>query len=56
MDAIINWIVELNKNNHVGFGILTVATMAGIGGFIAVVAELVFNALGIRTDKIEIQH
>ncbi len=51
-----NWVVELNKNNHVGFGILTVVTMAGIGGIIAVLADLFFTALGIRTDKIEIQH
>jgi hypothetical protein len=56
LDAIINWVVELNKSNHAAFGILTVATMAGIGGVIAVLAELVFGALGIRSDKIEIQH
>lgn len=56
MDAIFDWIVELNKNNHVGFGLLTVATMAGIGAVMAAVAEVVFTGLGIRSDRIEIQH
>jgi hypothetical protein len=56
VEAIFNWLVELNQNNHVAFGVLTVACMAGIGGLIAVVAEAFFAALGIRSDKIEIQH
>ncbi len=56
MQAIIQWVVELNQANHVGFGILTVATMAGLGGLIAVVAEAFFKGLGIRSDKIEIRH
>lgn len=56
MEAFVDWMVELNRSNHVGFGILTVALMAGIGGVIAVLADLVFTALGIRSDKIEIQH
>lgn len=56
MEGIMNWVVELNKTNHVGFGILTVVTMAGLGGTIAAVAELFFKALGIKNDKIEIHH
>lgn len=56
MDAFVRWMVELNRSNHVGFGVLTVACMAGIGGVMAVLADLVFTALGIRSDKIEIQH
>lgn len=56
MEGILSWVVELNKTNHVGFGLLTVATMAGIGIFIAIIAELFFKALGIKSDKIEIQH
>jgi len=56
MEGFITWAVELNKSNHVGFGMLTVATMAGIGIVIAIIAELCFKALGIKTDKIEIQH
>ena len=56
MEGLMTWVVELNKTNHVGFGILTVVTMAGMGGLIAVIAELFFMALGIKNDKIEIQH
>ena len=56
MDGIINWAVELNRTNHFGFGLLTVATMAGLGLAIATVAELFFKALGIKNDKIEIHH
>ena len=56
MEGIMTWVVELNKTNHFGFGILTVVTMAGLGGLIAGVAELFFKALGIKNDKIEIQH
>lgn len=56
MKALFEWLVELNRTNHVGFGILTVASMAALGGIIAVVTDLLFTALGIRTDKIEIQH
>lgn len=56
MENILNWVTELNKTNNVGFAIVTVLTMAGIGIVIAVIAELCFKALGIKTDKIEIQH
>ena len=56
MEGLMTWVVELNKTNHVGFGILTVVTMAGMGGLIAAIAELFFMALGIKNDKIEIQH
>ncbi|HEY5998189.1 MAG TPA: hypothetical protein VI078_02690 [bacterium] len=56
MEGVMNWVVQLNQNNHVGFGLLTVATMAGLGLLIATVAELFFKALGIKNDKIEIHH
>jgi hypothetical protein len=56
MENLMNWVIELNKTNHTGFGILTVMTMAGIGIIIAIIAELFFKALGIKSDKIEIQH
>lgn len=56
MEGITAWLVELNKGNHVGFGLLTVVTMAGIGGTIAFIAEMFFKALGIKNDKIEIHH
>lgn len=56
MENIMNWVFELNKASHVGFALLTVATMAGIGILIAVIADLFFKALGIKSNKIEIQH
>ena len=56
MEAIFKWIVELNQTNHLAFGLLTVGCMAVIGGVMAVIAEVFFSALGIRSDKIEIQH
>ena len=56
MEGAMNWVVELNKTNHFGFGVLTVVTMAGLGLTIAMIAELFFKALGIKNDKIEIQH
>lgn len=56
MEGIMNWVVELNKNSHAGFALLTVVTMAGIGGGIAFIAEMFFKAIGIKNDKIEIHH
>ncbi|MBF0343448.1 MAG: hypothetical protein HQL06_04370 [Nitrospirae bacterium] len=56
MENIINWAVELNKNNHVGFALLTVITMAGLGALIGSGIELFFKALGIKYNKIEINH
>ncbi|MBI5057381.1 MAG: hypothetical protein HZB61_12275 [Nitrospirae bacterium] len=56
MENFMSWIAELNKNNHTAFGLLTIGTMAGIGIFIAFVAEMIFKMLGIKNDKIEIQH
>lgn len=56
MEGIMNWVVELNKTNHLGFAVLTVVTMAVIGLVMAGLAELFFKALGIKNDKIEIQH
>jgi hypothetical protein len=56
MDAINTWLVELNKTNHVMFGVVTVITMSGLGVLIAVVIELLFKALGIKGERIEIHH
>lgn len=56
MEGILQWVVELNETNHVGFAVLTVVTMAGIGVAIAAVAEVIFKALGVKSDKIEVQH
>ncbi|MBF0103772.1 MAG: hypothetical protein HQM16_00465 [Deltaproteobacteria bacterium] len=56
MGTIINWMTELNSSDRLMFGVLTVFTMAGLGISIAIIAELFFRALGIKCDKIEIQH
>lgn len=54
MEDLMIWLTELNKNNHIGFGMLTVITMAGIGIFIAGITNLFFKAFGIKFKKIEI--
>jgi len=56
MEEIMKWLVELNQNNHLGFGILTVVTMAGVGATIGGSIEVVFKLLGIGSEKIEIHH
>lgn len=56
MEAISQWLVDLNKSSHIGFGILTVLTMSGIGLLIAVVTELLFKMFGVKGERIEIHH
>jgi len=56
MEGINQWLVELNKNSHVWFGVVTVATMSGLGVLIAVVIELLFKLFGIKGERIEIHH
>jgi hypothetical protein len=56
MGEIIDWMVVLNKTNHVGFGLLTVGIMSGMGIMIGFTMELVFKIFKVDTDKIDIQH
>jgi hypothetical protein len=56
MEAINQWLVELNKNSPIWFGVVTVITMAVIGGGIAYVIELFFKIAGIKGKRIEIHH
>ncbi|MBF0606037.1 MAG: hypothetical protein HQL61_00620 [Magnetococcales bacterium] len=56
MENIINWVVELNRSNHLGFALVTVVTMAGLGALIGSGIELCFKALGVKHNKIEIHH
>jgi hypothetical protein len=42
----IEWTTQLNQTNHLGFAIVTVLTMAGVGIGIAVVAELLLKRFG----------
>lgn len=56
MESINQWLVELNKNSHVWFGVVTVLTMSGLGILIAVVMEVFFKVAGIKGNRIEIHH
>ncbi|NTW16249.1 MAG: hypothetical protein HGA41_02160 [Syntrophaceae bacterium] len=56
MESINQWLVDLNKNNHVLFGLVTVVTMSGLGVLIAAAIELLFKLLGIKGERIEIHH
>jgi hypothetical protein len=56
MDSINHWLVDLNKNSHVWFGVVTVVTMSGLGVLIAAFIEVLFKVLGIKGERIEIHH
>lgn len=56
MDKVIDWLVELNKNSHWYFAALTVLIMATVGLTIGGLIELVFKMIGIKHDKIDIEH
>lgn len=51
-----HWLVALNKSNHMGFGMLTVVTMSGLGVIIAATIEVLFKFLGVKGERIEIHH
>jgi len=56
MESINQWLVELNKTSHIGFGIVTVITMSGLGVIIAATIEVLFKILGVKGERIEIHH
>ena len=56
MENMINWLVELNKTNHVWFAVVTVLIMSGLGALIGSSIEVFFKLLGIKSNKIEIHH
>ncbi len=56
MEGINQWLVDLNKNSHVWFGVVTVITMSGLGVLIAFVIEIFFKMAGIKGNRIEIHH
>ena len=56
MEGINQWLVDINKNNHILFGIVTVITMSGLGVLIAATIEVLFKVLGIKGERIEIHH
>ena len=56
MEGINQWLVELNKNSHIWFGVVIVITMSGLGVIIAATIEVLFKFLGIKGERIEIHH
>ncbi len=56
MDSLNQWLVDLNKNSHMWYGIVTVLTMSGLCVLIAVVIEVFFKMAGIKGSRIEIHH
>ncbi len=56
MDAISNWLVDLNKNSPIWFGVVTVLTMSGIGVIIAFLTEIILKLFGVKGERIEIHH
>lgn len=56
MEGINQWIVDLNKNSHVWFAVVTVLTMSGLGVLIAAAIEVIFKLLGIKGERIDIHH
>lgn len=56
MESINLWLMELNKNSHLWFGVVTVLTMSGIGIVIAAMTEIIFKVFGVKGERIEIHH
>ncbi len=56
MEGINQWLIELNKNSPVWYGIVTVLTMAGIGIIIAVATEIIFKIFRVKGERIDIHH
>lgn len=56
MESINQWLVEINRNNPLLMGVVTVVTMAVLGAGIAYGVELLYKLLGIKGERIEIHH
>jgi hypothetical protein len=56
MAGIDSWLVELNKNSHIWYGVVTVVTMSGLGVLIATFIEILFKIIGIKGERIESHH
>jgi hypothetical protein len=56
MESIDKWLVELNKNSHIWYGVVTVVTMSGLGILIATLIEVMFKIIGIKGERIESHH
>jgi hypothetical protein len=49
ISSFIEWTTRLNATHPLAFALVTVATMAALGIAIAVVVEVAFKLLGIKT-------
>ncbi len=56
MEAIDLWLVDLNKNSHIWYGVVTVVTMSGLGVLIATIIEILFKLTGVKGERIESHH
>lgn len=56
MENLNPWLVELNRNSHIWFGVVTVITMSGLGILIAATIEVLFKFLGVKGERIETHH
>ena len=56
MEGLGQWLVDLNKNNHILYGVVTVITMSGLGVVIAACIELLFKLFGVKGERIESHH
>ncbi|MCX7012447.1 MAG: hypothetical protein NTW86_07785 [Candidatus Sumerlaeota bacterium] len=55
MESVMAWLTHLNSNHSLGYAILTVTTMSGLGLVVGGLIEFIFWALGIRYGKIDIE-
>lgn len=51
IEGFVAWTTHLNETNRLAFAVVTVGVMAVVGIAIAVVAELVFRIVGIKTGR-----
>ena len=56
MEGLDQWLIELNKNSHIWYGVVTVVTMSGLGVLIAGIIEIAFKIVGIKGERIESHH
>jgi len=56
MAGIDHWLIDLNKNSHIWYGVVTVVTMSGLGVLIATVIEVLFKIIGIKGERLESHH
>ncbi len=56
MEGFNHWLIDLNKNSHVWYGVVTVVTMSGLGVLIATFIEVLFKIIGIKGERLESHH